>query len=337
MTRLFEPFKIKKLTLKNRIVLSPMCQYQAKNGEGIPENWHFTHLTSRAIGGTGLIFTEMTNVEPRGRITEHCLGLYNDKQEEAFKKINEDIHKYGAKSGLQIAHAGRKSTINNGDIVAPSAIPFSESSPVPRELKKAEIERMIESFAEGAQRAVRAGFDTIEIHGAHGYLLHQFMSKDSNRRDDEFGDPTLFASKVIRAIKSEMPSDMPLMLRISAVEYNENPGYEFEDMLGYCKQFIEDGIDLFDVSTGGNSMNRPEVYPGYQAHYAQKIKEILNIPVMSVGKLENPGVAEFILRENYADLVCIGKGMLKNPYWPKEAAIELGHSLALPGVYDQGY
>lgn len=325
------------MDLKNRIVLSPMCQYKATNKDGVPESWHFVHLVSRAIGGTGLILTEMTNVEERGRITEQCLGIYNDKQEEAFERINNEVHKYDAKIGLQIAHAGRKSTITNGDIVAPSAIPFSEGSPIPRELEKGEIEGIIERFAEGAKRAVRAGFDTIEIHGAHGYLLHQFMSKASNKRDDEYGEPTHFTSQVIRAIKAEVPSGFPLILRISAVEYNNDEGYSFVDMGNYCREFIKDGIDMFDVSTGANSPVKPTVYPGYQIKYAKQLKSLLDIPVMTVGKMENAELADYAIRENFADLVCIGRGMLKNPYWAKDAAEKLNVPLELPGVYNMGY
>ncbi|MFD1067636.1 NADH:flavin oxidoreductase/NADH oxidase [Oceanobacillus locisalsi] len=337
MFMLFESFTLKDLTLKNRIVLSPMCQYQASNKEGIPENWHLIHLASRAIGGTGLILTEMTNVEARGRITENCLGLYNDAQEAAFKEIIQEVHKYNAKIGIQLAHAGRKSKIQNGDIVAPSAIPFSDDSPLPRALEKDEIKKIIEHFASAAERAVRAGFDTIEIHGAHGYLLHQFMSKSSNKRTDEYGDPTKFCREVIQAVKAVIPANMPLIMRVSAIEYNQPAGYTLEDMVHYCSEFKKLGVDLFDVSTGGNSPNRPKVYPGYQVEYANEIKEKLDVPTISVGSLETPQVAEMVLQEDNADLICIGKGMLKNPYWAKDAAIQLGEDIQLPGVYEQAY
>lgn len=336
MTSLFEPYKLKDLELKNRIALSPMCQYMADNERGIPENWHLVHLVSRAIGGTGLILTEMTNVEPRGRITKNCLGIYNDEQVEAFKKINEEIHKYGAKSGLQIAHAGRKSVIEGGDIVAPSAIPFSNTSPMPRELRIEEAERIVELFAEGTKRTVEAGFDTIEIHGAHGYLLHQFLSPATNQRTDKYGDHVLFAKEVIQAVKSEMPSSMPLIMRISAVEYNGR-GYTFEDILKHCRTFVEAGVDMFDVSTGGDSVNKPDVYPGYQTSYAKEIREKLQVPVMSVGRLENPDVAEMVIKEGSADLVAVGRGMLRNPYWAKEAAEQLGYRFELPGEYNLGF
>lgn len=336
MSKLFEPYKIKNLELKNRIVLSPMCQYKAMNEEGVPENWHFVHLVSRAMGGTGLVMTEMTNVQPNGRITENCLGLYSDQQEESFKKINEEIHKYGAKTAIQIAHAGRKSTLKNDEIVGPSAIAFSEEHRVPKELSMDEIQKIIESFANSAKRAIRANFDTIEIHGAHGYLLHQFISRASNKREDKYGDPTLFAKEVVEAVKAEIPNSVPLIMRISAIEYTSQP-YSLSEMIEYCKTFANAGVDMFDVSTGGNSLNRPEVFPAYQAKYAKSIKNSLGIPVISVGSLEIPEVAEHVIRDGYADLVAIGKGMLKDPYWAKTAAEKLNVSLEMPGVYGLGY
>lgn len=317
-------------------MLSPMCQYQAMNGEGVPENWHLVHYVARAIGGTGLIMTEMTNVEAIGRITDHCLGLYSDEQEWEFQKINEEIHKYGAKSAIQLAHAGRKSRVTTGKIVAPSPIRFSGDDDVPKELTIDEIEEIIQKFADSAKRAVRAGFDTIEIHGAHGYLLHQFISRATNQRGDKYGDPTTFAKEVIEAVKAEIPNGMPLIMRISAIEYTDTP-YSLSEMINYCQTFIEAGVDMFDVSTGGNSVNKPEVYPAYQAKYAKELKEALNVPVISVGGLECPEIAEYIVREEFADLVAIGKGMLKDPHWAKTAAEALNVPLEMPGVYGLGY
>jgi NADPH2 dehydrogenase len=335
MPSLFDPINLGALEIPNRVVLSPMCQYMAANKKGVPENWHLVHLVSRAVGGTGLILTEMTNVEARGRITEECLGLYSDEQMEGFIRIVDEVHRYGSKIGIQIAHAGRKSVIKGGDIVAPSSIPFSDQSPVPRELKKEEIKEIIYKFAESAKRAVMAGFDTIELHGAHGYLLHQFMSPASNKRNDEYGEYSKFPLEVIRAVKQVIPNEMPLIFRVSAVEYSEG-GYTFEEMLDMCKLFVEAGVDVFDVSTAGDCPVRPEVYPAYQVKYAQAYKHALNIPIISVGRLENPNVAEAVLRQNQADMICIGKGMLKNPYWVKEAAATLGVDFKLPGVYNLG-
>lgn len=188
----------------------------------------------------------------------------------------------------------------------------------------------------GTRRAVRAGFDTIEIHGAHGYLFHQFLSPASNKRMDKYGEPTLFPLKVIEAIKSEIPSGMPLILRISAVEYNVH-GYTFDDILKYCVLFIKAGIDLLDVSAEGDAEIKPEIYPGYQTRYAEKIREKLHVPFMSVAKLEIWEIAELVFREEKADLVCIGKGMLRQPYWVKEAAEKLNVNFELPGVYNLSY
>ena len=336
MVKLFEEFSFKNLQLPNRSVLSPMCQYKAEEGTGLPNNWHLVHLVSRAIGGTGLVMTEMTNVEERGRITENCLGLYNNQQQEKFKQINEEIHKYGAKSAIQIAHAGRKSTIENSDIVAPSPIPFSDSSPVPRELETAEVDEIIERFAESTKLAIDAGFDTIELHCAHGYLLHQFLSPASNKRQDQYGDPFLFPLRVIEAVKSAMPTTMPLILRISAKEYGPG-GYDFDFAKEFTGRFLKAGVDMLDVSTGGDALVKPEVYPAYQTSYAKELKDLYNVPVISVGELQDPRVAELVLQEEMADLVAIGKGMLRNPYWTKEAATVLEAELELPGVYNLAY
>ncbi|WP_271400053.1 NADPH dehydrogenase [Salinicoccus roseus] len=334
---LFDNYFIKDLVLKNRIVLSPMCQYKACDNSGEINEWHKVHLLSRAIGGAGLIFTEMTNIEPNGRITEQCLGLYNEKQMKKFKSLITEIHSYDAKVGIQLAHAGRKSKIENSDIVSASSIPFSEEYKTPRELNVEEIHDIIEKFKYSAELAVEAGFDTIEIHAAHGYLLHQFISRSSNKRKDEYANPTRLTVEVIRAIKSVIPKDMPLFLRISAVEYNTPPGYSFEEMLDYCNEFIEAGVDVLDVSTGANSPDKPEVYPGYQAKYAIDLADRLNVSVMSVGQLDSPELAEYLLRDTGINLICIGKGMLKEPYWAKKASIQLGEEHKLPGVYEMGF
>lgn len=333
---LFDPIQIKSLHLKNRIMMSPMCQYQSETLDGTPGDWHFIHYTSRAIGGTGLICFEMTNVEPRGRITENCLGIWSEHHVSYYKRIIDACHKYNAKVGLQIAHAGRKSMIAAGDIVAPSALPFSEQSPLPRELKTDEIKDIIEQFGKSTALAVRAGFDVIELHGAHGYLIHQFLSPTSNRRDDKFGQFERFPVEVIKAVKANMPADMPLIMRISAVEYREG-GYRFEHMMKLIPKFIVAGVDVFDVSTGGDGPVRPQVYPAYQIKYAETIKNTFNIPVINVGSLENPHVAESVIRNGETDMVAIGKGMLRNPYWAKEAAKVLDHDFELPGVYNMGF
>lgn len=336
MPGLFTPFNYKGLQLKNRIMMSSMCQYQAENNDGTPTEWHFIHYVSRAIGGTGLIFLEMTNVELRGRITDQCLTLHSKDQVPHYKRIVDECHKYGAKIGIQIAHAGRKSVVAENDLVGPGEEPFSDDSSVPRALSTEEVKEVIKKFGVSASLAVEAGFDAIEIHGAHGYLLHQFMSPASNQRNDLYGEYHLFPVEVIKEIRKVIPAEMPLILRISAVEYGEN-GYDFDHMLKLIPHFIEAGVDLFDVSSGGNDSVKPKVYPAYQAKYAQAIKEKFTVPVISVGRLENPHVAESIIREDRADIIAIGRGLLSTPYWPKEAALQLKQEVTLPGVYDLGY
>lgn len=336
MSKIFQPLKFKNVLLPNRIMLSPMCQYQAINDNGIPTDWHFVHLTSRAIGGVGLICFEMTNIEPRGRITENCLGLWYSSQVEHYRRIVEACQSYGSKVAIQLAHAGRKSTIRNGDIVAPSAIAFSNDKPVPRELEKGEIKSIIKKFGVSAKLAVDAGFDVIELHGAHGYLIHEFLSPLSNKRTDEYGEYELFALETIKEVRKNIPKDMPLVMRISATEYGEG-GYDFNHLDQYIQSFIDVGVDAFDVSTGGNSPHRPEVYPAYQTKYAQRIKEKYKIPVISVGFLESPQIANDVLEDSQADIIAIGKGLLRYPYWMKEAAVELGVSYELPGEYNLGF
>lgn len=317
-------------------MMSPMCQYQVKANDGTPNDWHFVHLTSRAVGGVGLISFEMTNIEPEGRITEGCLGIWDRSQVRAYREIVEACQAYGSKVAIQIAHAGRKSTIPGNDIVAPSAIPFSEKSPSPRELTNKEVYTIINKFGESTRLAVEAGFDVIELHGAHGYLLHQFLSPQSNKRNDEFGEYDRFSLDVIKEVRSNMPEDMPLVMRISAIEYGEQ-GYDFDFINQYLQSFIDAGVDAFDVSTGGNSPDRPEIFPGYQTSFAKQIKELYNIPVISVGYLEKPKIAHEVLEESKADIIAIGKGLLRYPYWMKEAAEQLNVEYELPGVYNMGF
>src|SRR5699024_676539 len=235
-----QPFSLKGLSLRNRIVMPPMCQYSAENG--VPNDWHLVHYTSRAVGGVGLIIIEMTNVAPNGRITPHCLGLWNDEQRDAFKRIVDAVHAQGAKIGIQIGHAGRKAQ-DCDDVVAPSAINYGElgypgqNLKTPRELSKAEIQDIVQAFQNAVRRAVEAGFDLIELHGAHGYLIHQFYSPKSNQRQDEYGkDRMLFGEQVIKAAKAVMPEDMPLAIRISAQEYSAN-GFDSDYGVEVAKRF----------------------------------------------------------------------------------------------------
>jgi NADPH2 dehydrogenase len=340
MSKLFEPFTYKGLELKNRVVMPPMCQYSVTKKDGIPNDWHFVHLTSRAIGGAGLIIIEMTNVEARGRISDHCLGIWSDDHIPAFKRIIDECHKHGAKVAIQVAHAGRKAQ-DAPDLVSCSPIAFNEKFKTPRELTTEEVEEMVIKFREGVERAVKAGVDTIELHGAHGYLIHQFSSEYSNKRTDKYGkDKLLFGEEVIRAAKSVMPEDMPLIIRISAVEYVDG-GYGLDYSSEMAKRFQGAGVDMFHISSGGEGPvgagGRPGIHPGYQVPFAERIKKETGLPTIAVGKLDDPLVAESVLGNEQADLVAVGRGMLRNPYWANEASLLLDKKPLTPVQYERAY
>ncbi len=340
MSNLFKPFKYKGLELKNRVVMPPMCQYSVHLKNGIPTDWHFVHYTSRAIGGTGLIIIEMTNVEDRGRISDYCLGIWSDDHIPAFKRIIDECHKYGAKVAIQIAHAGRKA--EDAPVpVSSSPNAFNEKSKTPHELTTLEVKEMVEKFKKGVERAVLAGVDTIELHGAHGYLIHQFASAYTNQRTDEYGqDKFLFGKEVIKAAKSVMPADMPLIMRISALEYVDG-GYGLDYSVEMAKAFRDAGVDIFHISSGGEgpigSGGRPGTHPGYQVKLAEQIKKEVEIPVIAVGKLDDANLAESILGNQEADLIAVGRGMLSNPYWANEASILLDGKPLTPKPYERAY
>ncbi|MEG9530263.1 NADH:flavin oxidoreductase/NADH oxidase [Mannheimia indoligenes] len=320
--KLFTPFTIKNLELKNRIVMPPMCQYSAT--DGVPNDWHFVHYTSRAIGGVGLIIVEMTNIAPNGRITPNCLGLWNDEQQTEFKRLVDSVHAQGTKIGIQIAHAGRKAQ-DEPNAVAPSAIHYGEldyagqNLITPRELTTEEVKELVVAFQNSVKRAVAAGFDTIELHAAHGYLIHQFYSPKSNKRTDEYGkDPMLFGEQVIKAAKDVMPAEMPLIVRISAQEYGKD-GFDSDYGVEVAKRFAAAGADVLDVSGGGDGVlhtgNHPEFYAGYQVYLAEKVKKATNLPVIAVGMLDNPAVADHVLGLENADLIAVGRALLRDPNW----------------------
>jgi NADPH2 dehydrogenase len=339
--QLLSPYKLKGLQLKNRIVMAPMCQYSVINKDGRPNEWHYVHYLSRAIGGTGLIIIEMTNVDPDGRITDFDLGLWSDEQIPAFSRIIEGVHAHGAKIGIQIAHAGRKA-VDAAEPVAPSALKIpGPQFKMPRALTADEVRNMIQLFAHAARRAVQAGLDMIELHGAHGYLIHQFQSPLSNKREDEYGqDLAKFGVEVIRAVKKEMPADMPLVFRISAVEYADG-GYDIEHAIELCKAYQAAGVDSFHVSSGGEGVpgiRKPGNYPGYQVPFARKIREALQVPVIAVGMLEEPAIAESVIGNEDADMVAIARGMLRDPYWATHAAISLRNEQTnIPKQYQRAY
>lgn len=339
LKHLFCPFTIKGLELKNRIVMPPMCQYSAK--DGFASDWHILHYGSRAIGGVGLILVEMTNVEPNGRITDGCLGLWSDEQIEPLKKVVDTCHRYGAKVGIQIAHAGRKAE-DAPEAVSASSVPFDEGWKVPKELSTSEVKDMVEKYRLAVRRAVKAGFDTIEIHGAHGYLIHQFHSPLTNLRSDEYGqDKARFGKEIIRAAKQEMPETMPLLFRISAIEYVEG-GYDLRYSLDIANGYKEEGVDVFDITSGGEgplvgSSGRPGTHAAYQVPLARAYKEAFHLPVIAVGKLEGFDTANAVIGNEDADLVAVGRGLLRNPNWALEASVAVGKEVQVPHPLKRGF
>ncbi|WP_078544539.1 NADH:flavin oxidoreductase/NADH oxidase [Litchfieldia alkalitelluris] len=340
MEHLFTPFHLKGLDLKNRVVMPPMCQYSVKDKDGIATDWHFVHYVSRAIGGAGLIIIEMTDVEPDGRITDYDLGLWSDDHIPAIKRIVDACHSYGAKVGIQIAHAGRKA--EDADLpVAPSAIPFDQNSKTPRELSTQEVKDMVEKFRLSVQRAVKAGVDVIELHGAHGYLIHQFQSAFTNKRTDEYGQElTKFGREIIQAAKSVMPDEMPLIMRISAKEYVEG-GYGINESIEFSNVYQKAGVDMFHVSAGGEgpiaAAGKPGTHVAYQVPLARELKQALKVPVIAVGRLDEPSLANAVIGNQDADLVAVGRGMLRNPYWTLEAATILQKETVIPNQYVPGF
>ncbi|WP_394236221.1 NADH:flavin oxidoreductase/NADH oxidase [Niallia oryzisoli] len=340
MEHLFSPFNFKGLEVKNRIVMPPMCQYSVEKKDGVATDWHYLHYVSRAIGGAGFIIIEMTDVEPDGRISDFDLGLWSDEQIPPLARMVEACHQYGAKVGIQIAHAGRKA--EDAEVpVAPSAIPFDENSKTPRALSTNEVKEMVEKFRKAVQRAVKAGFDAIEIHGAHGYLIHQFHSPLTNKREDEYGkELTKFGREIIEAAKDEMPEDMPLIMRISAKEYVEG-GYGINESIEFAKDYQKAGVDIFHVSSGGEGPigagGRPGTHAAYQVPLAREIKNALHVPVIAVGRLDDPILANSVIGNEEADLVAVGRGMLRNPYWALEAAATLKKETSIPKQYVTGF
>ncbi|RNB88524.1 NADH:flavin oxidoreductase/NADH oxidase [Brevibacillus nitrificans] len=336
MSHLGSAYTIKGLTLQNRIVMPPMCQYSAEAKVGSPNDWHFVHYVSRAVGGTGLIIMEMTDIDPYGGISDHDLGLWSDAQIPAFARVIAEVQKYGTKIGVQIAHSGRKAEVP----VAPSAIPLSPEHDTPRALTTEEVKDLVKKFKESARRAVEAGMDTLQIHAAHGYLIHQFHSPSINKRDDEYGrDRARFGLEVIEAFRSVMPEDMPLIMRISAIEYMEG-GYDLEYSIDLARRYQEAGVDMFDVSSGGEAplgKRKPGNYPGYQVPFAKAFKEALNVPVIAVGMLDDPALAEETIAKGEADLIAVGRSMLRDPYWAFHALKTLEEDAKPPMPYRLGY
>lgn len=338
MTKLFSQFKIKNITIPNRVVLPPMCQYTAKE-DGKVTDWHIVHYGARAIGKVGLIIVEATGVEPRGRITDNDLGIWSNEHVEGLKRLVDFGHEQGSIMAIQLAHAGRKATITKQDtVIAPSAIPFDEESVTPREMTEADIIEVINAFALGARRANEAGFDLIEIHGAHGYLINQFLSPVTNKRTDSYGvtreGRTRFLKEIILAIKQEWPEEKPILLRVSATEYIEN-GINVNEMIEILKQAKEWGVDIIDVSSGGLLPININLGVGYQIKLSEKIREEVGLPTITVGLITEPELAEEIIFNERADFVALGRELLRNPHWPLQAATKLNHDIEWSKPYQR--
>ncbi|MDF0726110.1 NADPH dehydrogenase NamA [Cytobacillus sp. S13-E01] len=336
-TALFSPFTIKNVTMKNRIVMSPMCMYSSHNQDGKVENWHLTHYVSRAVGQVGLIMVEATAVTAQGRISSQDLGIWSDDHIPGLKNLVTMIKEYGAKTAIQIAHAGRKATVD-GEIVAPSAIAFNDRMKTPKELSLSEVKEIITAFQAGAKRAKEAGFDIIELHGAHGYLINEFLSPLTNKREDEYGgsfeNRYRFLGEIIEAVKEVW--DGPLFVRVSANDYDPN-GLTPEVYVEYAKKMKDQGVDLIDVSSGAVVPAHIPVFPGYQVGFAEKIKHGANIATGAVGLITTGIQAEEILRNDRSDLIFLARELLRDPYWPRSAAKQLGVEIKSVKQYDRGW
>lgn len=332
-SKLFSPYTIKNVTIKNRITMSPMCMYSSENEDGKVTDWHFTHYISRAVGQVGLIMLEATTVTKQGQISPQDLGIWSDDHVPQLKKLVKGIKVHGATTAIQLGHAGRKA-VYDGDIIAPSSIAFDDSKKVPLEMSKMDINTTIEAFKHGARRAKEAGFDIIEIHGAHGYLISQFLSPLSNKRTDTYGGSKekrlTFLTEVLEAVQEEWNG--PIFVRISADEYHEE-GNKLNDFIFFAKQLKKQGVDLIDCSTGGIVRTSINVFPGYQLKHAQAIKEGADIATGAVGMITSAIQAEEILQNNRADLIFIARELLRDPYWPRKAAKELGEDINTPRQY----
>jgi 2,4-dienoyl-CoA reductase-like NADH-dependent reductase (Old Yellow Enzyme family) len=350
---LLDPITLGELHLRNRIVVSPMCQYSSP--DGVPTDWHLVHLGSRAVGGAGLVYTEATAVSPEGRISPDDAGIWNDAQAAAWSRIVQFIHGQGAAAGMQLAHAGRKASTDapwrgGGPLdaahggwapVAPSAIPFDEGYPVPTALDANGIKKVIDDFRAAAGRAREAGFDVIELHGAHGYLLHQFLSPLSNTRADEYGGPLENRARLLRdviaAVRETWPAPMPLWVRLSATDWAEG-GWDIDECVQLARMLRQDGVDVIDVSSGGTVPHaRIPAGPGYQVPFAARIRRETGIATSTVGLITEPKQAEDILQRGDADVIEMAREFLRDPYFPRRAAKELGAAVRVPEQYARAW
>lgn len=350
MPHLFDPLTIKDINLRNRIGVSPMCQYSYR--DGFSNDWQVVHLGSRAVGGAGLIIAEATAVEPRGRITPFDVGIWSDEHIEPLSRVARVIKANGAVPGIQIAHAGRKACTgkpweggkpiqlnepNWWPVVGASSIPYTNAHQVPKELRIQEILDIQAQFANAAKRALDAGFEWLEVHAAHGYLLQSFLSPFSNLRNDTYGGPfenrVRFTIETVQTVRQVWPERLPLSVRISGTEWVEG-GWDVEDTIRLARLLKLEGVDVIDCSSGGNLANATiPSEPGYQVHIAEAVRARVEIATAAVGLITKPQQANEIIAKGQADIVLLGREMLRNPYWAIQAAHELGHPLPIAPQY----
>ncbi len=346
---LFTPATFRSVTLRNRIMVSPMCQYSCQDGQAT--DWHFVHLGARAVGGAGLVMAEATAVDPRGRISPGDLGIWSDGHVAGLQRITRFIAAQGATPGIQLAHAGRKASVappweggksvpaseGGWQVVGPSPMAFSPDSPVPEQLSLKDIAGVVGSFAAAAGRAHAAGFTVAELHFAHGYLVHQFLSPLSNTRADAYGgtfeNRTRIAREIARAVRAVWPDWLPLFARLSTTDWTE-AGWDVEQSIELARGLKSDGVDLIDCSSGGNVAGaKLPLGPGYQTRNAEMIRREVDIPTAAVGLITSAPQADHILRTGQADIVVLGRAVLRDPYWPLHAATELRVETQWPKQY----
>ena len=351
MISLFSPLRLREVDFRNRIFVSPMCQYSAM--DGLANTWHLVHLGSRAVGGAGLVMVEATAVSPEGRISPGDLGLWSDTHAEALKPIARFIKEQGAVPAIQLAHAGRKASVDTPwhggkaiapgaggwQTLAPSALAFSPASPVPHAMTEGEMEQTIRQFVEATKRANAAGFEVVEIHMAHGYLLHEFLSPLSNKRDDNYGgsleNRARLPRRVAQAVRAHWPAQRPVFVRISATDWVEG-GWDLVQSIQLSRWLKEDAIDLIDCSSAGLTADaRIPAGPGYQTPFATAIRDQAGIATGAVGLITDPVQAEQIVATGLADVVFMARELLRDPYWPLHAARQLGVDMIWPGQYER--
>ena len=350
MTHLFDPLNIRDITFANRVFVSPMCEYSST--DGYVSDWHLVHLGSRAVGGAGLVLTEATAVLPEGRISPQDLGIWMDDHIEPLARIIRFVSEQGSVAGMQLAHAGRKASTYRpweghgaipqskggwNNVVAPSAVPFADNYPMPQALSIDGIKNIVSAFAAAARRACEAGFRVVEIHAAHGYLIHEFLSPLSNQRTDSYGgsfeNRIRILREIVTAVRDSWPERAPLFVRISATDWIEG-GWDIQQSVELACQLVKLGVDLIDCSSGGNALQaKIPVAPGYQTPFAEQIRREANILTGAVGMITSPIQAENILVAGQADAIIIAREFLRDPYWPLRAARELGQPIAWPVQY----